>query len=153
MKLLTTLIVLSLLPFGVAWAAPADDAFAQLKTLQGNWKVKDDGSTVVYSVESNGTALLEKFEGMVSVYHLDGDSVLMTHYCSMGNQPRLRATAFANSLKEISFSFVDISNYKPGQGHINGVTIEFLSPDHIRETWTAAGKGEDPTIVELDRIK
>jgi hypothetical protein len=131
----------------------AADAFAGLKTLKGEWISKTDGVHVTYDVVSGGNALVETLEGMVSVYHLDGDSVLMTHYCSSGNQPRLRAVKFPSSLGVLDFQFVDITNLRSGEHHINGLKFEFLGPDHVRETWTSQDDAGQPTIFDLKRVK
>ena len=73
-----------------------------LKKLAGDWVAvgKDGKATakVISSIRvtSAGTAVQETlFPGsdheMVTMYHLDGDDLILTHYCSLGNQPRLRA--------------------------------------------------------------
>ena len=75
--------------------------FDALKKLAGEWvEVGKDGKPtdkLVSSVRvtSAGTAVEETlFPGsdheMVTMYHLDGDDLILTHYCSLGNQPRLR---------------------------------------------------------------
>ncbi len=77
----------------------AKAAFDRLKTLAGEWNVAASGehhdSKVIYKVTAAGSALMEtdsagsKHE-MVTMYHLDGKDLLMTHYCAAGNQPRLK---------------------------------------------------------------
>jgi hypothetical protein len=37
---------------------------------------------------------------MISVYHPDGSSFFMTHYCSMGNQPRMSSGGLAGGKLE-----------------------------------------------------
>src|ERR1700742_4745659 len=68
-------------------------AFAQLKTLAGTWEAatKQGKATTTYEVISNGSALVEHLDmpnegAMVTVYHLDGDRLVLTHYCTAGNQ-------------------------------------------------------------------
>lgn len=149
----SVLFLLLLSPFHLTWAAaPAETAFHELKGLAGEWRIKDqDGGKLTYEIRSGGHTLVETFADMVSVYHLDGESILMTHYCSANNQPRVRATEFASPLKNLEFKFVDVSNLKPGQHYINGVKFEFLDADHVRETWTA-DVGE-PEVFEIERVK
>src|SRR6266550_1348500 len=75
--------------------------FARMKKLAGDWVRKDpQGKEMLvarYRTISGGTALEETLmpgsEEMVSIYYMDGDNLVMTHYCSMGNQPHLKATA------------------------------------------------------------
>src|SRR5262245_39718357 len=74
----------------------------RLKKLAGTWVAADkDGKPTdqvvsVVRVTAAGSAVHETlFPGqpheMISVYHLDGKDLLMTHYCSLGNQPRMKA--------------------------------------------------------------
>src|SRR4051812_25593828 len=75
-------------------AVDAKTAFARLKTMAGTWQNKLEGAgkdhhggddKVIYHLTGAGSALVETdFPGsdheMVSVYHLDGDDLRMTHY-------------------------------------------------------------------------
>ena len=67
---------------------------------------------VDYRVTSNGSALMSEIKGkedMISMFHLDGDRVLMTHYCGAGNQPRMVASASPDG-KTFTFDFLDATN-------------------------------------------
>lgn len=74
----------------------------RLKTLAGTWVEADaDGKPTdkvvsVFKVTAAGSAVEETiFPGqpqeMVSIYHRDGADLLLTHYCALGNQPRMKA--------------------------------------------------------------
>ena len=103
---ITTLAVIAAL-FGTTLLAgpPPGKGSAQLdklKALVGTWQGKDkDGNPiqVSYKMVSAGTSLMETLdmaehkESMVTVYHMNGDKVMLTHYCSMGNQPRMKAVS------------------------------------------------------------
>jgi hypothetical protein len=82
-------------------AKPTSKTFERLKSLAGDWvnakDAKDPKAPVAISLRviAGGSAILEReFPGtpneMVTVYHRDGDKVLMTHYCVLGNQPQMR---------------------------------------------------------------
>src|SRR5580700_11113984 len=71
--------------------------FEALKKLAGDWvEVGKDGkpsTTVLTSIRvtAGGSAIHETiFPGtdkeMVTLYHLDGDDLILTHYCVLGNQ-------------------------------------------------------------------
>ena len=52
-----------------------------------------------YELIAGGTALVErertdKTPEMLTVYHLDGKRLVLTHYCMAGNQPRMEAKSF-----------------------------------------------------------
>ena len=81
----------------------AAQRFAALKKLAGDWvEVGKDGKPTdkvftSFRVTAAGTTLLETvFPGgddeMITMYHLDGDDLILTHYCTFGNQPRMRGT-------------------------------------------------------------
>ena len=58
-------------------------------------------------------------EDMITMFNLDGDRLLMTHYCACGNQPRMVASASPDG-KTITFDFLDATNLAtPDAGHMN----------------------------------
>lgn len=147
----------------LAQSKPAP-AFDRLKTLVGEWEMKaEDGTTsrIIYKLISNGTVLQESIsgegheDGMVTMYHLDGDSILATHYCSAGNQPRLRAAAILGGDGEITFRLVDVSNRKPNQeGQIHGLVVRFQDANHFTQEWTGEEKNKmTATIFRWQRKK
>jgi len=137
--------------------------FEKLKSLVGEWQSKSpdgQGVTVSYQLLSGGTALMETLKpsneaGMVSVYHLDGDNLRMTHYCTAGNQPRMRAEAPSGEIKQLRFVFVDATNLaKLSDDHIHGLTITFQDKDHITQEWAVREGGKDTfTTHKLERKK
>ena len=65
-------------------------------------------SQISYKVVSGGSALMETIREpngteMVTGFHPDGDRLLMTHYCSLGNQPRMRADGLSDGGKKVAF--------------------------------------------------
>src|SRR5262249_25095171 len=110
MKLQTVSSLLTIALLAATASSPADEKavatsaqrFEALKKLAGDWvMVGKDGKptdTVVSSIRvtSGGSAIQETlFPGgekeMITMYHLDGADLILTHYCMLGNQPRLRA--------------------------------------------------------------
>src|ERR1700732_4986153 len=77
-----------------ALAAPANaqESFGKLKLLAGSWKGRNSQGeplTVAYRLTAGGSALMSEIPGhddMISIFHLDGDRLLMTHYCGAENQ-------------------------------------------------------------------
>jgi len=152
---LLQLSILIALASSVAHAAGADAAWKQLLSLAGEWQGTAERKTsmVSYTVISGGTALMETMKapapepGMVTIYHRDGDGLVATHYCSMGNQPRMRASGASPDGKSISFKFADITNLKPGGGHIKDLTVTFDDPNHFTQEWTSAFDGKEQSAV------
>ena len=141
-------------------AAPA---FDKLKALVGEWQGKaSDGQErkVSYRLASGGSTIIETLTppnepDMISMYHRDGDSLMLSHYCSAGNQPRMRAEVPAGEIKSLDFKFVDATNLKKAtDGHINHMTIKFQDKDHVTVIWNWRENGQDsPLTINLERKK
>lgn len=110
-------------PGEAAWASVSAAAWEDLqRQLVGRWQAtRDDGSTitVTYRVVSHGSAMIETFvtasgTETVTMYHPDGDHLVLTHYCAQGNQARLKAVEVAPS--RALFRFLDATNVGPEQG-------------------------------------
>jgi hypothetical protein len=153
-----TLLLLLMLT-GIASGGSGGD-FDRLKTLVGDWEATSSyGKTPVkFELTSNGTALVETVgtgaETMVTVYHADGDATMMTHYCSVGNQPRMRARKSGDGTA-LSFLLLDTANLKDAAtGHMSRLVIKFQDADNIIEEWTWKEKSEEKvTSFALRRVK
>jgi len=128
---------------------PGPAAYARLKTLVGDWEAATDmgKAHVSYELIAGGTSLVEKESGdkmpaMLTVYYLDGDRLLLTHYCMAGNQPRMEARAFNAETGEVDFQFLDATNLKPGAGHMHNVKIRIADPDHLNTEWEFYENGQ-----------
>jgi hypothetical protein len=136
-----------------ATAADPKAAFARLKGLAGAWEGKAGHgeelgpASVRWETTSAGTAVMETlFPGtdheMRSVYHLDGDTLVLTHYCAMGNQPRMRLSR-ASTDRELVFDFSGGTNLNPRRDtHIHSGRIRLVGPDAIEAEWTVWGDGK-----------
>ncbi len=128
-------------------AAAKNAGFERIKQLAGEWAGRDvDGLfkeeiRVHYKVTAAGSAVVETlFPGstheMVTVYHQDGDDLLLTHYCAAGNQPRMRAERGGDANK-IAFKFAGATNMKSENDmHMHEATITFPDNDTIKSEWT-----------------
>ncbi len=88
---------------------------------------------------------------MTNVYHMDGGSMLLTHYCAVGNQPRMRAEGAAGERHRVQVRRRDQQDLGD-QACMGEMTIEFKDSDHIVERWrTIGGDKEHATVFELAR--
>jgi hypothetical protein len=137
-------------------AAPPDQnnaglAFDKLKGLAGQWEATTDKgkATTTYEVVSGGTALLERIRvagesEMLTVYHLDGNHLVLTHYCEAGNQPRMQAAPFDPASNQIRFDFVSITNLASANaGHMHQAVIKFLGPEVFTGDWSWYENGKE----------
>lgn len=143
-------------------SAPARSAshpgWEKMKSLVGDWEGKYNDTAPValsYKMVSSGTALMETLAApgemeMVTVYHPDGDRLMMTHYCAASNQPRMRTGAPAGDGKQLTFSFVDATNLAgPDAEHMRKLVVTIQDADHFKQEWTSRSKGKEETGVFL----
>jgi len=138
----------------------AQKSFDQLKTLAGTWEGTFEGHTlhVTLRVTSMGNALIHEMKGSgpedpITMFNLDGDRLLLTHYCDVGNRPRM-AGKMSPDGKTLEFEFLDVSG-STDNGHMQHVTFTFIDPDHHTEKWEFAmadGKTEGG-LLDLKRTK
>ncbi len=162
MKSITKFAVLLLTVAVTALADPsAQQSFDKLKSLAGTWEGKSPTGEMVevsYRVMANGSSVVSEINGhenMISVFHMDKDRLLLTHYCGAGNQPRMQASAAPDS-KSITFDFIDGTNILRSQmGHMRRLVISMPDGDHHSEQWTfASTDGKEMTEnFELHRRK
>jgi hypothetical protein len=142
--------LLSLFTAVAAMAAPAaQKEFDLLKTLSGSWQgtgSQGQPVKVSYRVTANGSALMSEIQGeadMVSMFHLDGDRLLMTHYCAAGNQPRMQAMASPDG-RSVTFDFLDATNLaSPQATHMHRVVFTVIDANHHTEEWDATMNGKE----------
>jgi hypothetical protein len=139
--------------------------FEKMKTLVGSWKGKDaDGKAVAvsYKVVSAGSTVMETLdmmdtpEAMVTMYHVNGDKLMMTHYCSMGNQPRMRADKMSADGSMIAFTMYDASNLaKKTDAHMSKLVLTFKDADHFIQEWSMSQDGKVAHVgkFEFERAK
>jgi hypothetical protein len=129
-------------PQGKLPAPPTNAGLEQMKKLAGTWLAVDkDGKATdqvvsIIKVTAGGSAVHEThFPGqpheMVSVYTADGPDLIMTHYCVLGNQPRLKADP-NSSANQIVFQFAGGGNLDPKKDrHMHDVTLTIADDDHL----------------------
>jgi len=157
----TSISLLIVLAASYAFAgSAANTSFEQLKSLDGSWEGKGSNGEPVqvsYKVTSNGSALMSEIKGkedMISMFNLDGDRLLMTHYCAVGNQPRMVASPSPDG-KTITFHFLDVTNLAtPEAGHMNRLVISLAEANHHTEEWVYNDHGKEmKEVFDLWRKK
>ncbi len=124
MKTLRLSLLLGMLftTFNLLAQSTPQKSFDVMKSLAGNWEGKTtmgDPVSVSYRLTSGGSALMSEIqtemkgrsEDMITMIHLDGGRLLLTHYCAVGNQPRMQASTSEDG-KTITFDFLDATNWR-----------------------------------------
>jgi hypothetical protein len=163
MKSLRTAAALTLLVLATAAFAQSDakSTFDRLLALKGTWEGKNSQGEplqVTFRPTSGGTAILSEITGkgeeMVTMFHMDNGRVLATHYCGVGNQPRMQASMSPDG-KTITFTFVDATNLaSPNSGHMDRLVLTLADAEHHSEDWTFLMDGKEMNEhFELSRSK
>ncbi len=123
--------------------------FEDLTALEGSWDSTgptEEPVTTTFEVTSAGTVVRERMMAgtdheMTNMYSLDGNSLVMTHYCAGGNQPRMRAHALENG--EVAFRFDHVNDLKSiDEVFMGKMTLRYIDEDHIEQHWKALRRGE-----------
>jgi cyclopropane fatty-acyl-phospholipid synthase-like methyltransferase len=138
--------------------------FDRVKSLEGTWVMKDEKGqeyiASVFKVSSSGSVVREiMFPGsdheMTNVYHMDGPTLVMTHYCAGGNQPRMRAVA--GDPNTINLKFDSVTNLRSSdEQYMGGLVITLVSADYVKADWTSYQRGKDElphAVFEMHRQK
>ena len=131
---------------------PAASAFDRLKAMQGEWIDvtgafgKKGDVVAVYKVTGGGNTVIETFpvgtpHEMTTVYHREGSALVLTHYCSGGTQPRMRAKELKGNV--LQFEFEGGSNIDPAvTSHMHSARWEFITADEVKADWQNWSKGK-----------
>lgn len=140
-------------------------AFAPLKNLVGTWEGmgkgpdgKETAVKVVYALTSGGTAITETlFPGqkheMISVYHKVGDTIAMTHYCALGNAPRMKLKK--TDEKSIFFEMQGKDGItSKNEPHMHSVKLTYADPNSLVQEWShyEKGKAAEPAVFTFKRV-
>jgi hypothetical protein len=153
-KTMAVSVVLILAAVSAAAQSKRQNSFDLMKSLAGDWEGKNemgDLMGVSYRMTGGGSALMSEIrtskpghsDDMISMIHLDNGRLLLTHYCSAGNQPRMAATISPDG-KTVTFDFVDATNLTNSQpGHMERVVFTFVDENHHIEEWHFAAPGKE----------
>lgn len=159
-----------------AQKSDAQKSFDQLKALAGTWQatittdppVKELGNGAIGDVSlrvtSRGNALVHemgeagkddptKYDHPVTMFYLDNDRLLLTHYCDAGNRPRMAARVSPDG-KTVEFDFLDVAG-NTKYGHMQHAVFTFIDANHHTEDWTFLMLGDKAMHAHLDlqRVK
>jgi hypothetical protein len=140
-------------------------AFERIKALAGDWQGRGSHSEDVpastkFELTSSGSVVKETmFPGtpheMVNMYSLDRGSLVMTHYCAMGNQPHLRLAAVEGNV--YTLEFIRGGNLASrDEPHMDSMVMTLDGPDHVTSVWTSWANGGptgDQAAFDLRRVK
>jgi hypothetical protein len=153
---------------------PSDSqkAFDKLKTLAGSWegrvttvppqpgmgdgaltdislRVTSRGNAMVHEMKAAGTVDdPARYDHPVTMFYLDSDRLLLTHYCDAGNRPRM-AGKMSPDGKTAEFEFLDVAG-DTQYGHMHHAVFTFVDAYHHTEDWTFIMPGDKPLQAHFD---
>ena len=116
----------------------AQKAFEKMKTLAGSWHgtIMNIPIDITIRVASSRTAILHEANTdggrppnhEITMFYLEGDRLLATHYCDAGNQARFEGKMSPDG-KTIEFSFLDVAGSTKG-GLVKRLVFTMIDADH-----------------------
>ena len=88
----------------------------------------------------------------ITMLHLDGELLALTHYCDAGNRPRMVA-AMSEDGRSIEFDFLDVAG-PTTYGYMREARFTFVDEDNNIQEWTFMRPGDKLVVarVELKRV-
>ena len=161
---LSIILLVVAMPFHRAQAdnrKPLD--FDPLALLVGEWQGKDpegEPMTASYQWASGGTSLVEMLTmaekpAMTTMYHADKGEFMLTHYCALGNQPRMRAAMPKGDAKTLAFNFVAATNLATRtDAHRHSMSFGFRDQNHFSQECVLSKDGNElPHRLEFAHVK
>ena len=133
----------------------SEAAFRQLASLVGEWEGIQDGVPIkeTYTLTANGTVLMAETKpanspAMITMFTVDGDHLIATHYCVAGNQPQMVTGVPGDLEKGVTFSLERVTGMKtPDDWHNTGLMVTLNDKDHITQRWAYLYKGKTGTTI------
>jgi hypothetical protein len=158
-------------PMTTAPKTATQQSFDTLKSLAGSWEgavhvvppvpaFEGQKSEITLRVTSRGNALVHeihqvgvpddpaRYDHPLTMLYLDGDRLLLTHYCDAGNRPRMEGTVSRDG-KMVEFDFLDVSG-SVKYGHMHHAVFTMVDADHHMEDWTYMMPGDKPMHAHFD---
>jgi hypothetical protein len=140
----------------------AKAVYADLCMLVGDWHgVNEEGhdARVRYYLTANSTALVEHWYfhnhmESLTIYHPDDQLMMATHYCPVGNQPRLDLVRIAED-GSMYFEYRSATNLPDFEvDHQHAFDLKIIDADtfHRNETYLCAGVS-DSNGITFKRVK
>jgi len=142
----------------------AQKSFETMKSLAGSWngrlfvpehpELENKSGRVTFRVTSMGNALVHEMTGEgrpddpITMIYLDGDHLLLTHYCDAGNRPRMEGKMSADG-KTLEFSFIDLSG-STQYGHMHHAVFTLIDANHHTEDWTYMEPSDKPIHAHME---
>lgn len=139
-------------PKPVAPPSNAKLALEKLKSLAGSWQGEIMKIPITFTIRavSSGTAVVHEGHTKgggppnheITMFYLEGDRLLSTHYCDAGNRSNLEGKMSSDG-KSIRFTLIDVIGSKRG-GYLKDLAFTMPGTDrHIAEITFVTPDGKE----------
>ncbi|MDT5271368.1 MAG: hypothetical protein QOH49_3554 [Acidobacteriota bacterium] len=108
---------------------------------------------ITIRVTSSGNAILHEATGPgrpdnpITMFYVDGDRLLLTHYCDAGNRPRMVGKVSPDG-KTVEFDLLDVYG-STQRGLMNHMVFTKIDADHHSEALTYTLPGNKPMVAQF----
>jgi hypothetical protein len=167
MKSFRLMMMVALVSFSTLVLAQSDaqKSFDKMKTLAGTWEghvttappapdMEGRLMHVTLRATSMGNAMVHEMTGPgrpddpITMLYVDGDRLLLTHYCDAGNRPRMVGKVSQDG-KTVEFDFLDVAG-STQYGHMHHAKFTTIDANHHSEEWTYMQPGDKPVVAHVD---
>ena len=151
------------LTVGIVERGPTRLWYERLWHLTGTWQAESTkgwGNQIRYYPMAQGSVLVEddpqgdRANSMMSCIAMDGNRLLLTHWCHAGNAPRLCADVAKATADSITFTFLDGGNLASRDvGHMDEVTFTLQGTDRFATTWKWYQDGKSQTFETISHVR
>jgi hypothetical protein len=121
-----------------------DGAVAQVSL-----RVTSRGNALVHEMYEPGKANdPTHYDHPVTMLYMEGDRLLLTHYCDAGNRPHMAARRSSDG-KTLEFDLLEVSG-STAYGHMQHAVFTMIDSNHHTEDWTYMMPGDKPIRAHLD---
>ena len=163
--------VIAIVLVGLALAAAPTEAphpgMETLKSLEGRWtgpaiwdRGGEPGSAefdISYEVTAGGSSVMETMMPgtpgeMVTMYHLDGEDLVLVHYCTSGNQPRMVLESSSDA-SELSFRCLGGTNMTEADSHMHSARLRIVDSDRLQGEWSSVKGGVVQWVARAELVR
>ena len=117
-------------------------------SVQATIRVTSRGNAILHEMTSSAMP-----DDPITMIYVDGDRLLLTHYCDSGNRPRMEGKISADG-NSVEFTLVDITG-NTDRGFMNRVAFTIVDANNHTEasTWMLPGNKSFRVEGAMQRTK
>ena len=107
------------------------------KSMKMTMRVTSTGNAILHEVSASGRP-----DDPITMIYVDGDRLLLTHFCDSGNRPRMQGKLSPDG-NTVTFGFLDVSG-NTDEFLMHDIVFTMVDADHHIEAFTYSLNGKPP---------